>query len=94
MHYWWTRKPIIVSCAALIGALLPAGFDPLEFERICGLIGSQMPYKVSFSDVDRQLIQDNATAIYGHTVTVCDPFAGGGSLPFAALEVGLEVCNK
>jgi putative DNA methylase len=37
MHYWWTRKPLITARAAVLGALLPADFDPQEFKKLLGL---------------------------------------------------------
>jgi putative DNA methylase len=36
LHVWWARKPLVVSRAAVLGSLLPAGFDRRCFERLLG----------------------------------------------------------
>ncbi|HMF32736.1 MAG TPA: DUF1156 domain-containing protein [Candidatus Lokiarchaeia archaeon] len=91
MHYWWTRKPIVVARAALFGALLPENFDPAEFERILGFGNQVAPYKRLISESDGKTLRESASDIYGHSVKILDPFAGGGSLPYGGLEAGLDV---
>ena len=36
LHVWWARRPLCVSRAAVLGSLLPAGFDRNVFERLLG----------------------------------------------------------
>ncbi|MGQ9684201.1 MAG: DUF1156 domain-containing protein [Anaerolineae bacterium] len=36
LHVWWARRPLRVARAAVLGSLLPAGFDRGSFERLMG----------------------------------------------------------
>lgn len=40
LHVWWARRPLTVSRAAVLGALLPADFPREIFERLLGFWGS------------------------------------------------------
>src|SRR5439155_24733034 len=39
LHIWWARRPNVVSRAAVLGSVLPAGFPRDVFERLLGFWG-------------------------------------------------------
>lgn len=93
LHYWWTRKPLVVSRAAVLGALLPEDFDVNEFKRLLGLGKEKRAHNYNLEDlsVDLDNLREKYKEVWGtETPTVFDPFAGGGSIPFEALRMG---CN-
>lgn len=137
LHIWWARRPLTVSRAAILGALLPAwegGNHHLEslfstaeeyrlwFIRMLGIpvgqeginpketahriamakamgvnLGSNpYGYERAFSrTLDPQEINRLQTILNlyaGSTQpTLLDPMAGGGSIPFEGLRLGLPV---
>jgi len=94
MHYWWTRKPLITARAAVLGALLPADFDPQEFKRLLGLefVNSTDKrahnYDISLERIEQ--LKKEYSKVWGEIPTVLDPFAGGGSIPFEAMRMGVD----
>ena len=93
LHYWWTRKPLVASRAAVLGALLPEDFDVQEFKRLVGLGKDKRAHNYNLDElgVDLDYLREKYREVWGtETPTVFDPFAGGGSIPFEALRVG---CN-
>lgn len=94
MHYWWTRKPLITARAAVLGSLLPADFDIQEFKKLLGLEYAKTTGKRAFnySIPDGRIItlKKDYKKIWSETPVVLDPFAGGGSIPFEAMRVGVE----
>ncbi len=95
MHYWWTRKPLITARAAVLGALLPADFDPQEFEKLLGLEYVKSTGKRAFNydiTLERmEQLQAEYKKVWGNVPIVLDPFAGGGSIPFESMRLGIDV---
>ena len=94
LHYWWTRKPLVASRAAILGALLPEDFDVQEFKRLVGLGKDKRAHNYNLDElgVDLDYLRGKYREVWGtETPTVFDPFAGGGSIPFEALRVGCNV---
>lgn len=94
MHYWWTRKPLIAARAAVLGALLPSDFDPQEFKKLIGLEYVNSTGKRAHNyDIPLERIEQlkkEYKKVWGEIPTVLDPFAGGGSIPFEAMRVGVD----
>jgi len=94
MHYWWTRKPLITARAAVLGALLPSDFDPKEFKKLLGLeyvhdTGKRAHnYDIPLDRIEQ--LKKEYKKVWGEVPTVLDPFAGGGSIPFEAMRVGVD----
>lgn len=94
MHYWWTRKPLITARAAVLGTLLPADFDPQEFKKLLGLeyvnsTGKRAHnYDIPLERIEQ--LRNEYKKVWGDVPTVLDPFAGGGSIPFEAMRVGVD----
>lgn len=96
LHYWWTRKPLIASRAAVLGALLPSDFDIQEFKRLLGLeyvsVSGKRAYLHSISDERIAQLKQEYQKVWGEeSPLILDPFAGGGSIPLEALRVGANV---
>ncbi len=96
LHYWWTRKPLIASRAAVLGALLPSDFDIQEFKRLLGLeyvsVSGKRAYHHSLSEERIAQLKQEYRKVWGEeSPLILDPFAGGGSIPLEALRVGANV---
>ncbi|MFP5237648.1 MAG: DUF1156 domain-containing protein [Acidobacteriota bacterium] len=39
LHVWWARRPLVASCASILGCLLPANADRDKFLHILGIHG-------------------------------------------------------
>lgn len=94
LHYWWTRKPLITARTAVLGALLPGGFDQQEFKKLLGIIHVKDTGKrAHLFDIplDRvEQLKKEYCAFWGELPDVLDPFAGGGSIPFEIMRVGVD----
>ena len=110
LHYWWARRPLVASRAAVLASVLPADADRERFLHVLGIHGDPVharrkidsarrtgvrvenPYDWSraFSHSpdtqDRAWLAENFIA---GDVSVLDPTAGGGSIPFEAARLGL-----
>ena len=75
MLFWWTRKPLTACRAVIAGAV--TDMDPERFKRAIALERDR-PYEVNPS-------------IRVEGIKLLDPFAGGGSIPFEALRMGIDV---
>ncbi|MFX0171789.1 MAG: DUF1156 domain-containing protein [Candidatus Hodarchaeota archaeon] len=103
LHLWWARRPLTMSRAVIAACLLPAPKSNRERNELhnllinsCNLdagqpnIDSQKKYYVMNSDLltlTRILNKKNSIS----DIKLLDPFAGGGSIPFEALRLGLSV---
>jgi len=45
LHVWWARRPLTVSRAAVLGSLLPEGFDKKDFLELMGVPRDADPVK-------------------------------------------------
>ncbi|MGC9209552.1 MAG: DUF1156 domain-containing protein [Nitrososphaeria archaeon] len=90
MHYWWTRKPLIVSRAVILAAVLS---DEKKWEDYVGL--NSKSNRPLFYDkpwrMDHSYLLSEAKKLYGDDLTLLDPFAGSGMIPFEALRMGFNV---
>jgi len=90
LHYWWTRKPLITARAAVLGALLPSDFDIQEFKKLLGLGREKRAHNYDIPLERLGQLEDIYRQVWGESPIVLDPFAGGGSIPFEALRVGVN----
>ena len=44
LHTWWARRPLVISRAAVLASILPAGADREKFTHVLGILGD--PIKV------------------------------------------------
>jgi len=73
--YWWTRKPLTATRAVIATAV--TDLDPEKLRKAIAL------------DDERPYIEKPNIRVEG--VKLLDPFAGGGSIPFEALRMGIDV---
>lgn len=90
MHYYFTRKPLISSRLAIAGALLDS--DSIKSDREQNqLFGLDSTLKNrAYRNVPAFLLQ-KIKKQYPEGVTILDPFAGSGMIPFEALRLGINV---
>ena len=102
LHLWWARKALTLSRAVIASCILSAPNDKSgdgEFERrriedllerACTLKageGSKSP-SLDIKELVETIKKDFKD---GQRPTLLDPFAGGGSIPFEARRLGLDV---
>ena len=103
LHLWWARRPLTLSRAVIASCILPAPNNKSEeeinsererienlLERACTLSAgegrkSPSPALIELTNAIKEEFQG------GHNLTFLDPFAGGGSIPFEARRLGLDV---
>ena len=102
LHLWWARRPLTLSRAIIASCILQApndvsGENETERKRIEDLLGRACTLKAGAGQKDpssdlKELIDALKMEFQdGHKLTLLDPFAGGGSIPFEARRLGLDV---
>ncbi len=104
LHVWFARRPLVASRAAILGSLLPADADRAKFLWTLGIHKDPVATKAQIVRAKAEGI-DLGNNPYGYPrafqflpprddqigqLTLLDPAAGGGSIPFEALRVGLN----
>lgn len=114
LHVWWARRPLVVSRAAILAALLPEDADRDRFLHMLGIHGDPVAsrqrielarrkgerfkgeayeYKRAFtyspSPLEHQWLAVERGRLGLKDVVLVDPTAGGGSIPFEAVRLGL-----
>lgn len=89
-HYYFTRKPLISARLAIAGVLLDedSAKSKRELHQLFGL--DQTLKKRAYKNVPALLIK-KIKEKYPEGVTILDPFAGSGMIPFEALRLGVNV---
>ncbi|MGC8725450.1 MAG: DUF1156 domain-containing protein [Thermoplasmata archaeon] len=98
MHYYWSRKPLITNRAVIFG-VLSHSINTDEFKKIVGLsvnrndkkepVFKMTPWNSQKEIFDK--VKKDMEEHYGSNITMLDPFAGTGMIPFEALRIGLNV---
>ncbi len=95
MHYWWTRKPLVTARAAVLGALLPSDYDISDFKRLLGLGMEKRAHNFDINPAQLEKLRQEYAIFWGtENPVVLDPFGGGGSIPFEAMRVGVDVISN
>jgi len=95
MHYWWTRKPLVTARAAVLGALLPSDYDISDFKRLLGLGREKRAHNYDINPDQLEKLREAYAKVWGtENPTILDPFAGGGSIPFEAMRVGVDAISN
>jgi putative DNA methylase len=102
LHLWWARRPL-AACRAILFAQLVD--DPSAHPEKFPDESSQKAERERLHDIIRRLViwenihdegllKEARDEIWkscdGHPPPICDPFAGGGSIPLEAQRLGLE----
>ncbi len=90
LHVWWARRPLVVSRAAVFGALVP---DDEEVTQ--KFIANLCKWEVHDGSREGSYLLEQARALIRKRFldsppNVLDSFAGGGSIPLEALRLGCE----
>jgi adenine-specific DNA methylase len=83
IHYWWTRKPLIVGRAVALAATFQKMGDVKDFLRL------GRDKRAHTYDPDRELYAQKLGKDPS-MIKVLDPFSGAGSLLFEAKRLGLQ----
>ena len=95
IHYWWKRKLLVIARAVVLGTLLPSEYNILDFKELLGL-GTNKPVHTHIMNTHQiKKLRHEYTKVWGNENPVLlDPFAGCGSIPFEAMNVGLDVISN
>ena len=102
LHLWWARRPLAACRAVLFAQLVD---DPSSRPDLYSTEQEQSAKrKELFELIEQLVVWENTTneallkraheeilaSTGGHPPAICDPFAGGGSIPLEAQRLGLE----
>ena len=102
LHLWWARRPLAACRAVLFAQLVddPSSrpdLYPTELEQtakrkeLFELIEQLVIWeKTSNEALFKRAHEEILASTGGHPPAICDPFAGGGSIPLEAQRLGLE----
>jgi putative DNA methylase len=96
MHFWWARKPLVVSRATILSLLLPAkDFNSKALKNYIGIdkTNKKRAYNFQVKEKYKFLKKLYKTRIGTETPTILDPFSGGGSISYEGLRLGLNVIS-
>jgi len=87
--FWRTRKPLIVSRAVILASILPKDFNEKVFRDILALGKEKRAHNYSPERRHIELVKEIIKRDWDNDIAVLDPFAGGGSIPFESLRLGV-----
>jgi adenine-specific DNA methylase len=106
LHVWFARRPLVASRAAVLGSVLGADAERGRFLHDLGIHGDPIATqqridraKLTGEDLGPdpygypRAFQFLPPVTEGHSV-VLDPTAGGGSIPFETVRLGLEAISN
>jgi len=89
LHFWWSRKPVTASRAAVYGTLVPASTDVRKREQYMEQMRKLCRWDIHPETLE-QARQEILAANDGQPPHLLDMFAGGSSIPLEALRLGCE----
>ncbi len=104
LHVWFARRPLVASRAAILASLLESDADRERFLHDLGIHGDPVAAKIRMASATAKGAR-LATDGYGYSrafqylppplelpdpTVVLDPTAGGGSIPFEAIRLGVH----
>ena len=91
LHFWWARKPLVASRASLLSLLLPDNVVSSQLSSFLGLEEKKRAYRKDLK-ADLPLLRKYYKERTGsEQPKLLDPFAGGGSIAYEGLRMGLDV---
>ena len=86
--FWWTRKPLVVSRAAVLASLLPEDYSLENFRMELGFGRDKgaFNYPPNIKGLSKSFVRISTAK----KQKLLDPMAGGGSIPFEALRCGVD----
>lgn len=90
IHIWWARRPLVGMRAVIAAALVNAdGVDDGRREEFLRAIWLKNPDKPAYNYSPRAELLEKLTGKRPEDMRLLDVFAGGGSIPFEALRLGV-----
>ena len=100
LHPWWARRPLTLSRAVIASCILSAPKNESEKRDIEELLGNACTLDAGVgksspsSDLKTLIEKIKEESKDLDTLSLLDPFAGGGSIPFEARRLGLDVFSN
>ncbi len=99
LHPWFARRPCSAARAITLASILTNGIDRDLFMDILGwntkkeaYIQNKYPPLLFYTEPKRDIIANllNKEGKKSDKIVVCDPMAGGGTIPFESLRLGFR----
>jgi adenine-specific DNA methylase len=100
LHPWFARRPCSVARGITLAAVLPDKITKEDFMKIIGwdrklmaFLKNGYPPLLFYTDPDREKIKELVAKYLGrtvHEIIICDPMAGGGTIPLESLRLGFK----
>jgi len=100
LHPWFARRPCSVARVITLASVLPSSFSRQEFMNLIGwnnkgkvCLSENYPPILFYTDPDRRTINEVVSKFLGKKaddIVVCDPMAGGGTIPLESLRLGFR----
>jgi adenine-specific DNA methylase len=100
LHPWFARRPCSIARGITLAAIFPSKVTKEDFMKSIGwdkkplaFIEKNYPPLLFYTDPDRRKINELTMKLLGKTVNeiiVCDPMAGGGTIPLESLRLGFK----
>ncbi|RLE45842.1 MAG: hypothetical protein DRJ31_10740 [Candidatus Methanomethylicota archaeon] len=100
LHPWFARRPCSVARALTLAAILPSKIHYEDFMEAIGwtkkkdaFLTSKYPPLLFYTDPNLRLIKKLLHRYTGKNpsdLIICDPMAGGGTIPLESLRLGLK----
>lgn len=100
LHPWFARRPCSVARALTLAAILPALVNKKHFMKAIGwdekskaFILEGYPPLLFYTEPQRHFINELLSKHIGkstHEIVICDPMAGGGTIPLESLRLGFK----
>jgi adenine-specific DNA methylase len=100
LHPWFARRPCSIARGITLAAVVPSNITEEDFMKSIGwdkkplvFIERKYPPLLFYTDPDRVRVNEIMSKLIGKAVNeiiVCDPMAGGGSIPLEALRLGFK----
>jgi len=103
LHVWFARRPLVASRAAILGSLLDSDADRASFLQTLGIHGDPVKAEQQRSAAGLRGESMSELRAFGYRrafkhlpdpldndSVVLDPTAGGGSVPFESIRLGLN----
>ncbi|WP_456468578.1 DUF1156 domain-containing protein [Archaeoglobus sp.] len=99
LHPWFARRPCSAARATTLASILPDDVDRDLFMDVLGwnmkreaYIQNRYPPLLLYTDPKRDIVANllKKEGMKLDEIVVCDPMAGGGSIPFESLRLGFK----
>ncbi|MEO0231058.1 MAG: DUF1156 domain-containing protein [candidate division WOR-3 bacterium] len=99
LHPWFARRPCSAARATILASILPHDIEEDVFmdaigwnEKKCVYLEKRYPPLIFYTDPKREIISAilQKEGKKPFCISVCDPMAGGGSIPFESLRLGFK----